>query len=712
MKFMFVAAIAAAVIISVNTTSAQGGYDLYQKALAAERGDGDLRTAIQLYERVVAQFATDRPLIARALLRIADCHEQLGQRDAAGVYQRIVRDFADQADSAAVARARLSALQGQAPPAAQAARKIWSGGDADATGTASADGRFLSYTNWLTGDLAIRDVAAGSARMLTNTGGWEASGDFAELSVLSPDASEVAYAWFIDKGGDPAAGCACRYELRVMPTTGARGVKPRVLIGGTSRSWVAPAAWMPDGRGLIFVRSAAPGTNEVALLTFGNSAVRVLKTVGAQPPRRIAVSPDGQFVAIDIEASADSPSRDITLVSVSDERETIVVQHPAHDYSPMFTSDGAHLLFLSNRTGTESLWRLPIASGRAAGNPSLVAAVAGNGNALLLGTGAGGAAYYWSGGPSTNIYAADLDDHASARGLPRLAIERFTNANSVPAFSPDGRFLAYQSRRGATHAGSSGGVIAIHSLETNQDRDVPALANAESVSWFPDSRSLLVAVRPQRQSRFDYYRVDAVTGQQHLLTSTQAPGLPGRRPQVSPDGLAVYFLDRILKDPLQSVVARFEVNTGMTTQVATVTGNHAFTSFAISPDGGQIATIRYDGSARRLVVDVLPIAGGAAREIFSENATGPTAYSGLAWSRDQRHVLFVRENALGRTGGLPGGSIWKIPLSGGPAQPTGIAMPGMVRHLAMNPGGTRVAFAVAGGDDPAVWSIENFLPRK
>jgi len=714
MKHLFLAAIAVVVVLSGIRADAQSGYDLFQKALAAERADGNLRQAIQMYERVVKQFASDRPLAARALIRIAECQEKLGQRDAAKVYERIVREFADQAESVTLARARLAALQAPAAQAVQAVKKIWSGADVDAMGTPSADGRLLSYTNWVTGDLAVRDITEGTNRMLTNTGGWESSGDYAEFSVLSPDARQIAYAWFVDKGNDPAAKCACRYELRVMSIAGSDAGKPRIVLGADpERAWVQPAAWTPDGRGLIVVRSGAKNTNhEIGLLTFADQAVRVLKTVGSRPPNRVSLSPDGQFVALDVEPSSETAARDVVIVAVNDGRETIAVQHPAHDYSPMFTSDGSQLLFLSDRTGAGALWRLPVSSGRPTGAPALVAPTGTIAN--TLGTTRAGAAYYWTGGPNSNVYIADLDDNLVARAAPRLAIERFINANGAPSFSPDGQFLAYQSRRNPSQAGSSGGTIVIHSLATGQDRDLPLRLEAtEGINWFPDSRSLLVATRPQRSNRVDYFRVDVSTGESQLLMAARGSGIPQGRPRISPDGKTIYFVERVASEgPRQWLLARYDIATAQTTELRAPADGNPITSFQISPDGTGVAYLFSDNAVRRSILEVIPSGGGTPREIYRDRTLGQARYSGLAWTRDKRYILVVRENDLASPAGMPGGSVWKVPTGGGEPQPTGIAMPGMVRFLTLDPSQTHLAFAAAGGADPAIWAVENFLPRK
>lgn len=85
MKHLSLAAIALVLLLTGTHVAAQSGYDLFQKALATERADGNLREAIQMAERLVKQFGSDRALVARALVRIADCQEKLGQRDAASL---------------------------------------------------------------------------------------------------------------------------------------------------------------------------------------------------------------------------------------------------------------------------------------------------------------------------------------------------------------------------------------------------------------------------------------------------------------------------------------------------------------------------------------------------------------------------------------------------------------------------------------------------
>jgi tetratricopeptide (TPR) repeat protein len=81
-----------------------------QAAIKKETIDGDLKGAIEQYQRIAQ--STNRAVAAKALLRMGQCHEKLGNAEARTAYQRLVRDFGDQAEIVAQAQVRLAALGG------------------------------------------------------------------------------------------------------------------------------------------------------------------------------------------------------------------------------------------------------------------------------------------------------------------------------------------------------------------------------------------------------------------------------------------------------------------------------------------------------------------------------------------------------------------------------------------------------------------------
>lgn len=671
--------------------------------------EGDLRGAIEMYRKIVSSAGANRALAAQALLAMAECHEKLGQRDATAVYERIVREFGDQGDSVALARTRLNAMQAGARPAGgQTVRQAWSGAGVDPMGTPSADGRYLSFTDWETGDLAVRDLVANTSRRLTNTGGWEASADFAEFSVMSPDGRQVAYAWFIDKGPTKTARCLCRYELRVLAVGPGESGKPQVLLQSGENYWLRPAAFTPDGKQLVVVRSAPGRTYELGVVTLADASFRMLTSLGWKNPNAISMSPDGRSIVYDVPASSESGGHDIVLRSLDGAQEKLIVQSPANDSTPVWSADGSHVLFISDRTGSEALWRLPMRGDTPSGPPVLALAAI-SGMSGLLGASRNGAVYYWTAGQNTNVYVADLDSNLTAKAAPRLAIERFLNSNSAPSWSPDGTRVAYLSHRGTNP--QAGFALMIRTVATGEDREVPVRVSiADRVSWFPDGRSVLAASRVTSEANLAFYRVDVESGGTQLVLKTNSFGIPNRRPQVSPDGRGVLFVDNQAPGMPARRLAWHDMATGAQRDLLRLQGNgDVVTSFSLSPDGQNVAIVRSDQAGAN-IIEVMPLAGGPARELFRYSAMGNVRFLGLAWTKDQRHVLFIRRADSAVADGPS--AIWKVPVAGGPAVETGISLPGMIRLPSLDATGGRVVFAgTGGGAEPAIWVVENILPR-
>ena len=66
-----------------------------EAGLAKEDVDGDLKSAMDIYQKIAGDASVPRDLRSKALLRLAGCYEKLG-RQARPVYEQIVRDYSDQ----------------------------------------------------------------------------------------------------------------------------------------------------------------------------------------------------------------------------------------------------------------------------------------------------------------------------------------------------------------------------------------------------------------------------------------------------------------------------------------------------------------------------------------------------------------------------------------------------------------------------------------
>jgi Tol biopolymer transport system component len=219
--------------------------------------------------------------------------------------------------------------------------------------TLSADGKSVVYVR--DSDLWLQRVGGSKAINLT------ASPTIAEHApAFSPDGSRIAF-----HVEDEALG-----GIFVMGATG-ENVR-RVTTRGFQ------PAWTPDGRELVFTAAQSrigyegslyPGLDAVDL---GSGSVRRLCDCTAATP---AVSPHGRRVAYWAHRRGGA-RRDLWTVPLAGltpgESPVRLTDDDAYDWSPIWSPDGTALEFVSDRSGTPNLWRLPIdeASGRALGPPT------------------------------------------------------------------------------------------------------------------------------------------------------------------------------------------------------------------------------------------------------------------------------------------------------------------------------------------------------
>jgi hypothetical protein len=189
-------------IANPEPATAQKSEEHFQQGLIKEEGEGALLEAIDIYTDVAEDELTERSLRAKALLHIGFCYEKLGRQEAQNAYRKIINQFPDQPETVKVARETLSRMAQTGSTRSIDVgelniRKVWEGPSVDyLAGEPSPDGKYLSYVDWDTGDLAIFEIATGKKRRLTNKGPWEESSEFAQYSRWSPDGSHIVYDCF------------------------------------------------------------------------------------------------------------------------------------------------------------------------------------------------------------------------------------------------------------------------------------------------------------------------------------------------------------------------------------------------------------------------------------------------------------------------------------------------------------------------------------
>ncbi len=662
-----------------------------------EEAEGNYPAAIEAYKKFLARYGRDRALAAKALVRMGQCYEKLGDAEARKAYERVVRDFGDQKDLAETARARLVALErarGLSHPPGITLRKVWVGGKGWLEGSPSPDGRYHSFADWETGDLAVRDLATGENRRLTNKGSWDDSSEYAEASVISCDGRQIAYGWYNKED---------YYELRV---SGIDGSKPRAVYRDKELGfYVEPYQWTADGKQILAALQKSKEEMRIALIPVGGEPVRVLKTL-AHYPWHASLSPDGRFLVYDVPGQADVRERDIFLLSIEGGQEIPLVRHPADDFGPVWMPDGKKVLFISDRTGNNGFWAVDVVEGKPQGIPQLLKDGVGR-VVRPNGFTRQGAFYYSTSTGMEDVYVTELDpSEGKILRQPVPVAPRFVGSNSAPSWSPDGRRLAYYSRHRYGLAGDAPTLV-ILSVETGEAKDVPVKLSQVHypVRWFPDGKSVLVgAWESPKRDQVAFYRVDIATGDHRLVRSSPGPGPVCS--ELSPDGRTFFFFTGGEPKLRGGVIAR-DIETGEEREIARVPylDGSGWSRAAVSPDGRFLAFRSPVDAAPWTALRLVPATGGELRELYRFRQSETSNTDELAWTPDGRNVLFVR--GTGKDG-MP--ELWRIPVSGGEPQRTVLSMEGM-RLVAPHPDGRHVAFesgSLNRGPNE-LWVLENFL---
>jgi Tol biopolymer transport system component len=678
---------------------------LLQKAIQAETVDGNLKAAIGLYEQAVAAAGSNRSVAARALVQMGECYEKLGSVEAQKAYQRVVQDFADQAEPLKLARSRLAALTlASAGESGIVTRQVWSGRDVEFSGRPSPNGRYLSYSHG-TGNLAIREVATGETRLLTKDASLMTAEGWAGPSLFSPDGRQVAYEW-----GQWDSG------LRLSFVDGSQ---TRVLVPAKRDWWIVPCDWSSDGRYILihYYFVGKPESSQIAVAAVADGSVRVVKTLNQgqrRDSRDMWFSPDGRYIVYDVFPSSVQNNRDLAIVSIDGTLETPLVENPSDDYVLGWSPAGRSVVFASNRSGAYGIWEISVSNGRPEGEALLLKRDVGP--VRPLGFARDGTFFYAQAGSmmgqDLDVYAANIDLAQGTIGEPRLAVQSFRGLNSYPDWSPDGRYLAYVSGR----PDSKSYVLCIRDERTGTVREIhPELIELSQfdIRWSPDGRSLL-AQGQDRQKQSGAFLIDANTGDVRPLfrRDTISGGFFGT--QWMPGGRRIVYATNSRRPEVVSTIVVRDTDTGREQEILRMTDLRAIGFLALSPDGNTLAfTVLHlaggtDGGAiTGTTLTVIPASGGEMRELVQVKF--PEFISSPVWSQDSRSMLFARASASDIMS-LAESSVWQIPAAGGAPNRLG-AVSGLGNgRLSLHPDGGRLVYT-RGERRFEIWAMENLLSK-
>jgi Tol biopolymer transport system component len=650
-----------------------------QAAMRSETVDGDLKGAIKQYGAIVAKYTKDRAVSAMALVHMAECYQKMGDSESQKIYERVLRDFADQKEAAGMARARLGRAGSVA--GGKGDRPVWTGPEVDIFGRISPDGRYLSYVDWDgTGNLMAHDMLTGTNHSLTKKKSWDDGNGQASWSSISRDGKQIAYEWF---GGS-------RYDLLLASFHGSSIGEPRSLVSNDDISSARPFEWSPDGKWIAVLVERTDRSSQIGLVSVADGSLRVLRSVAWRGPTNMAFSRDGAFVAYDLPQSDGANKRDVFVLALDGSRGGTLVANGADDTLVGFSGDG-QLLFASDRAGSIALWAQRFADGKTHGAP--VNIKPDFGAPWIQGMTAAGVLYVTKRVSDSDVYFAPVDLGAGKLLAAPVGVQSFPGRGR-PDWSADGKSLTFIDCQAF---GGERCTISTRNIETGQSRELrPALHYVAFPRWSPDGRSFLTN-GTDLKGRSGIFLIDAATGETSRVVEggTQLAGW-------SADGKSFFFVRS------RKLVER-ELASGRERELLPVPAKCG--RMTVSPDAAFAACI--SGESALVVV---PLNGGEPRELFRaqqpESMVGPVV---LSWTLHGRALVVTKRLMSGSR--YLGGSreLWLVPVTGEVPRKLdidasswnilgGIGAP-------FSPDGKQVAF-MAGKDSAETWALEGFLPAK
>lgn len=651
--------------------------------------------------------------MAQALFRLAECYRKMGRAEAAGVYERLVAQYPDQTTLVARARPLLDATRSAQQGPTIMPRRL----DVNPGTTVSRDG--LYGASAAQGALEVRDLISGRV-LRTIAAPPQIPGEGfrgASAPQLSFDGRRVAYTW---TEGVPA-------QLSIRVTEVASGATTTVAIpslGGTSPSLFGSAGWLPDGRSLLAMSMTATSGNAGEFrLDLVDTARGAAQTVlsralsgAASIPNGFTVSPDGRHVAFQMGPAARGQANDqhIYVLGLLDGTLTDVVAQAGNNRSPLWTPDGRRLVFVSDRTGTPTLWSIGVANGAAAGSATPVTPSLAGVQGLLQLTTHGALLYRTVSGGDFRVVVAERNPGGPS-GAPPAVVAEFPGLSAT--WSPDGQSIAFLDpvrRRVIVRSAATGG---------ERTYDPPSGGNSSvSPRWFHDGTALLLpGPAGGGAGGTSFFKLDLASGSWTKLFDGNTPERQrGGVVALSPDDSTIYLTGapgRPQPGGSPQVLA-VDLATGTERTIATFPSGQgvALNAVSLSPDGSTLLLAREVAGAGRPNVVTLWLLGTDGQGLRA--LTGPVeAKNGCAdkcvFTPDGRHVVFSQAQADGTW------RVMRVPVEGGEPTPDGLDFAaaklgapslqssGPAFSLAVSPDGSRIMFGHGTTASIETWALDS-----
>jgi Tol biopolymer transport system component len=398
-------------------------------------------------------------------------------------------------------------------------KQVWTGSDVDDCGSVSFNGNFLSFIDWETGDVAVRNLRTNENKLITHEGTWDDPMHFAENCVISYDGNQIAYPWYTGEGKDS------KFDLRVANLNNKK-ITNAYLAHKGEEIW--PAVWYPDNKKIIAI---IDNTEEafLASINIATGETETLKRFEIKNTTNVSLSKDEKYVAFDFPDPDNNGNFDIDMISVDGKTELPLVEHPANDRLLGWLPNRNELLFVSDRSGTNDIWAVNTSNQSSMNEPKRILTNIGD------------------------IYPMGFTKDGSLYFSTRY--RRFRSF--ISPYNVETKKLSIESRK-------------------------PLLGSILDVCWLPDGESLVCYEYIQKPDNYRYHQLsimDSKSGKKRSLAENIYAQGP---PRLSPDSKSVLLFghDKLKEgdENYKGGIYKVDITTGIPTEIRVnnyISGSHS-----------------------------------------------------------------------------------------------------------------------------------------
>ncbi|MBA2526305.1 MAG: serine/threonine-protein kinase [Pyrinomonadaceae bacterium] len=473
----------------------------------------------------------------------------------------------------------------------------------------SPDGKSFVYAGNASGNLDIYLQRVGGKNPINLT--KDSPADDTQ-PAFSPDGELVAFRSEREGGG-----------IFLMGATG-ESVKRLTDFGNNP-------AWSPDGKeiacadeGILNPSSRMNPNSRIWAFNVATGEKRPITKVDAVQPNW---SPRGYRIAY--QGRRNFAQRDIWTIPAAGGEGVEVTNDAAMDWNPVWSPDGNHLYFVSDRGGSMNLWRVPIEekTGKVLGPPEAVTTPSPYISYLSFSRDGRRMAYAHL-VSSGNLQRVGFDPvRETVVGQP-VWITQGSRLALVPHLSPDGEWLTFD-----TQNDKQEDIFVVRRDGTGLRQLTDDSYKDRSPRWSPDGKR--IAFFSDRSGKWEIWMINADgSGLQQITQSTA----PAANPVWSPDGTRLAYRNAGSNPAIIEVGKSWQEQTPQTLPSMSDSGGRLLV-WSWSPDGRKLAGGQERGGGRPSGIFVYSL-DSQQYEKLTDFGSQPV------WLSDSRRLLFRNQSKL------------------------------------------------------------------